>query len=304
MAEYTQSADVLSLCPACSGRACKTRHVVRAERVAVCSACGCWYRQPRPTADDLAKIYDKDYYNSWGLEDNAQTVLATKRATFAPLLQAVESAIAPSLQRPWRILDVGAATGLLLDLARQRGLEPYAVELNPFSAGILKNRFGDDRVFQGELTQCSFAPGFFHAITMTDVIEHVLDVPGTLQAAWRLLQPGGAILMTTPRIDSLSRWLMQGKWLHFKAEHIQYFTARSIVQAATEAGFERVQVSSHRKQLTMNYLATQMKIYPHPVLSPLVKLASHILPAGLQNKPMSYRCGEMVVLARKGGESC
>lgn len=304
MTECNHASEPLSPCPVCGAKAGKTRRVVRAELVATCSACGCWYRHPRPTAGELSKIYDKSYYNSWGMHDNAQAVLQAKQATFAPLLAAAESAVSPALPRPWNILDVGAATGLLLDLAQKRGMEPYGVELNPYSADILRNRFGRERVFEGELTHCPFDAGFFHIITMTDVIEHVLDVRGTLEAAWRLLRPGGVLVMTTPQIDSLSRKLLRGKWLHFKAEHIQYFTAGALTGAVRQAGFQDVRVLSHRKRLTMNYLVGQMEIYPHPVLSPLIKLAALLMPAGLRNRPLSYRCGEMVVLAGKASPSC
>ena len=54
-------------CPVCGGQVARTRVVVRAGKVGVCDACGSWLRLPRPTPAELAKIYDREYYDAWGL---------------------------------------------------------------------------------------------------------------------------------------------------------------------------------------------------------------------------------------------
>jgi len=73
-------------CSICCGAPSTLHHVVRAKDVAVCGQCGSWYRVPRPTKQDLAKIYDKDYYDSWGLHGDENMTWASKKATFSPLL--------------------------------------------------------------------------------------------------------------------------------------------------------------------------------------------------------------------------
>ena len=75
----TKNLEDLEPCPICGSRPIRIQNVIRAERVAVCGDCGSWYRVPRPSADDLAKIYDKDYYNSWGLYDDEDMVWESKR---------------------------------------------------------------------------------------------------------------------------------------------------------------------------------------------------------------------------------
>jgi SAM-dependent methyltransferase len=292
---------ISDLCPICSSWVAKSRQVVRAGPVATCGACGSWYRVPRPTAQDLARIYDKDYYDSWGLDKDEDVAWISKRATFGPLLRRVKELLATadtSKGGKTRLLDVGAATGMLLRTARELGWEVYATEVNHYSADILRRRYGAERVFEGELTECSFGERFFDVITMTDTIEHVLDVAATLQTAANLLRTGGVLCITTPRIDTLSRVLMGSHWLHFKLEHIQYFSRRGIERSLRKAGFSDMTVSGHRKYLTYDYLSTQLRTYPLWLLTPIVSFAGHLLPQPLRSKPIRYRCGEMLVMAR------
>lgn len=285
-------------CPVCAGAAGRQREVVRAGTVAECAACGSWFRIPRPTWDELVGIYDQHYYDSWGHDDDEEIARVTKRATFAPLLDEIARLLSGT-DGPVRILDVGAATGALLGLARERGWEPHALELNPYAAGVLRERFGDDRVFVGELPACPFPPGSFDVLTMTDLIEHVLDVPGTLAAALRLLRPGGVLCVTTPRIDTLSRALLGRTWLHFKAEHIQYFSRRGLEGALRAAGFTPLRVAGHPKRLVFDYLHRQLRTYPHWLLTPMVAAVGWCLPRRLRRRPVPLQCGEMIALARR-----
>jgi 2-polyprenyl-3-methyl-5-hydroxy-6-metoxy-1,4-benzoquinol methylase len=284
-------------CPMCGGRPGKFRRVVRAGAVAICDGCGGWYRTPRPTASDLKDTYTEKYYDSWGLTDNPESVRLTKDATFSPILDQLETMTAEHDEKR-RILDVGAATGLLLDFAAERGWEPYAVELNPYSAGILREKLGAERVFEGELADYPVSNGCFDVITMTDVIEHVLDVAGTLKVAASLLKEGGVLCITTPRIDSFSRGLLGKQWLHFKEEHIQYFSRRGIIDVLDEAGFEEIGVCGHYKHLTIAYIHQQLQAFPHWLLTPAIGLIHSIAPKRLRVRPMRFRCGEMLVVGR------
>ncbi|HUW82593.1 MAG TPA: class I SAM-dependent methyltransferase [Phycisphaerae bacterium] len=299
LVEQRKAAGVRCPCPVCGDVPVRRHCVVRAGAVAVCGACGTWYRVPRPTCDDLAGIYDCQYYDPWGIDHDEAISLSTKAATFLPMLRHME-VLRASRGGARRLLDVGAATGVLLLLARDRGYDPFAVELNPFAADLLRQRLGPDHVFEGELTACTFAPRSFDWITMTDLIEHVLHVGQTLSAAARLLRADGILCITTPRVDSLSHRLLGGNWLHFKREHIQYFTARGLRWALYRAGFERVQVSPHRKGLTYDYLSRQLHVYSHWALTPAVAGLGRLLPRSLRSRAVPYRCGEMLVTARPG----
>jgi len=286
-------------CPVCGGRCVRRRQVLRAGLVGVCGHCGCWYRQPRPGAEELAGLYGDRYYDSWGLSENPAAAERGKMLTFTRLLAQIDPLLPASPTGPRRLLDVGAATGLLLTAAQQRGWRPYGVEINPYAAELLCRCFGADRIYQGELPQSPFPLAFFDAITMTDVIEHVLDIRRTLHAAAVRLRPGGILALTTPRVDSLSRRLLGAHWLHFKLEHIQYFTRAALAESLQTAGFQVITLTGWSKSLDWEYLHRQLQTYPHWLLSPLVSGLRALLPRSLRQRPLWYRCGEMLALARR-----
>ncbi|MBN1344257.1 MAG: methyltransferase domain-containing protein [Phycisphaerae bacterium] len=284
-------------CPVCGGKPCGQKTVERAERVAICGTCGSWYRVPRPTQQELAAIYDQGYYDAWGMDQDESIARETKLATFAGILKRLGRHVARGGEGRPRLLDVGAATGLLMAAAEADGWDPFGIDVNPYSAEILRGQFGAERVFEGELVHCPFPRGSFDAITMTDVIEHVLDVNGTLARTASLLRPGGVLCITTPRIDTTSRYLMGARWPHFKAEHIQYFSTNGIRQVLSAAGFSDTSICSHTKYLSVEYLFGQFRRYHHWLLTPSSAALRRLLPSGLAKRPIRYVCGEMLVVS-------
>lgn len=289
---------VSELCPVCGGKASKTKCVVRAGKVAICEDCDSWYRVPRPSLSELKNIYTKEYYDPWGMSDNEESVKSTKYSTFSPILDHLEKLYSGKTCGKVKILDVGAATGLLLETAVKRGWDPYALELNPYSAGVLRKKFGADHVFEGELVDYPGGGELFDIITMTDVIEHVVDIDATLKAVGGLLKDGGLLCLTTPRIDSLSRALLGKQWLHFKEEHIQYFSGQAIADLLSNSGFTQIQISAHNKYLTMTYVHQQLQAFRHVLITPIVSLIHSMLPKSLRVYPIKFRCGEMLVISR------
>lgn len=271
------------------------RSVARAGLVASCQSCGTWYRAPRPNIEVLAQIYQKDYYNSWNLQGAPSAARLSKRASFAPLLDMAQAKLKGD---NISLLDVGAATGILMELAKERGWISHGIEFNPYSAQLLRDSFGADKIYEGELLHCPFPKRSFQIIMLCDVLEHVLDIRGTLAAARELLAPGGIIFITTPRIDTFSRKLMGRNWLHFKEEHIQYFSASSLRTLLSDLKFLDVEIQTHSKYLTLDYLYAQLTTYKHFLLTPLLCTIHGIAPRFIRQYAAPYACGEMLAIAR------
>lgn len=52
-----------------------------------------------------------------------------------------------------------------------------------------------------DATRLPFGDASFDAVTLFDVIEHVPDDRGAIVEAWRVLRPGGALLLSTPHVS-------------------------------------------------------------------------------------------------------
>lgn len=254
---------------------------------------------PPPSDQTLAAIYGQHYYDAWGLDHDAETVGRLKRKTFGFLFDRL-----PSLQRGSKVLDCGAATGFLLDVAKERGFEPYGVELSEFGAQSIAKKFGADRAFCGEIEAAQFPtapPGDFDVITMCDYIEHVRDPSRVLARAHTLLKPGGLLALTTPDTGSVTHRLLGAGWSHYKLEHLYYFNRTNLGSLLARAGFDGIVAHPFVKALSPRYIGEQFERYPHPVLSRAARMMRGILPSRVQDSPLRLPTGEFLAIARRAG---
>lgn len=259
-----------------------------------CGDCGLERISPQPSDETLAKIYGAHYYDAWGLHDNETTVAALKKRTFKYVLDRLP---VPAGQK---LLDCGAATGFLLEVAKERGYEPYAVELSEFGAQEIARKLGEDRVFCGELQNATFPTakaGDFGAITMCDYIEHVRDPRHTLELARKLIADGGALAITTPDAGSPSHRVLGTGWTHYKIEHLFYFNKKNLERLLKEVGFRSVKFYPLWKSLTLDYISHQFEVYPHPALTQLARGIQRFAPAKLRSLPLPFTTGELLAVA-------
>lgn len=72
------------------------------------------------------------------------------------------------------------------------------VDLDPAHAEASANRAGGVRFVQADATALPFSDDCFAVVTMFDLLEHVDADGAAVREAWRVLRPGGSVLVTTP----------------------------------------------------------------------------------------------------------
>lgn len=129
--------------------------------------------------------------------------------------------------QPVRYLDVGCSTGFVVEAARNRGWQATGIDLNPSAIDFGRSRGLDLRTIA--LEDAGFAEGSFDAISLFDVLEHLLAPAATLRACIDLLVPGGILFLYVPNYDSASRLLM-GAAAHFiwPTHHLNYYTPATL----------------------------------------------------------------------------
>ena len=96
---------------------------------------------------------------------------------------------------------------------------------------------------------------------MFDVIEHLFEPRAVLQALASALGPGGMLVISTPNIDSASRYLLGPDWAVLSPlEHVYYFSEDSLRRLLEATGFAQVvscaSTSSWGPQETINFRYT------------------------------------------------
>lgn len=168
---------------------------VEGRDIVKCPKCELEFIYNQPSFEEIKNIYSSDYYKAWGMESGENTEVASmKKSTFADMLKKILP-----YKKCGNILDIGTASGFLLEEAKKLGFEPYGVELSEYSSSIAKKKFGDERIYNGILENAPFEENFFDLITMCDFLEHSQNPINILNISHKLLKittnsNGGGVL--------------------------------------------------------------------------------------------------------------
>ncbi len=122
-------------------------------------------------------------------------------------------------------------------------MQPFGAELSPETAAFASEHFALD-VHQGDWREAGYPDSNFDVITLFDVIEHLPNPLGELDAIHRLLKPGGLLLQSTPDIDGLFPRLSYplAKTLDYWPDpepphHLFQFSAATLSAMVEKAGY-------------------------------------------------------------------
>ena len=228
--------------------------------------CGLIWLDPQPTPEDIGKAYQTYYthdqptpgtsllrdavYGVW--QSYLRVRLGYKhgvgppwRAIFCPLallhpggLDELDSAAmylhAPT--SPARVLDVGCGSGVLLARMKSLGWEAQGVEVDP--GGVAAARARGVQIHQGQLTDAKFPDNHFDAVHSAHVIEHVHDPVVLLRECFRILKPGGKLVIITPNTASFGHRHFGSAWLNLDPpRHLILFNKQTLRSVAEKQGF-------------------------------------------------------------------
>lgn len=137
------------------------------------------------------------------------------------------------------VLDVGSGYGFLLERLERAGYRASGLEHSEHAAAKSRLRTPAAVHVQSAEEPFLLEDQTFDAVTMLDVIEHLRDVPGCLHECFRILRPGGLIVVITLNSGSVARPLLGGQWSWYKdPTHVRLFSGRALAGELRQAGFE------------------------------------------------------------------
>jgi SAM-dependent methyltransferase len=102
---------------------------------------------------------------------------------------------------PGALLDVGAGAGFLVEAARRWGIDAIGVDASPEALRVARSRHSEAPVVEADAAgPLPFEDEAFTAVVLNQVIEHlgISKARLALEEAFRVLQPGGLLVLTSP----------------------------------------------------------------------------------------------------------
>ncbi len=254
------------------------------ERMVRCRSCGLCYVSPRLQWSLILRGYEG------GTDENFVSQASFRETTFRRCLDRVEAAAPPPGRR---VLDIGAAGGSFLAVARERGYEPHGCEPSAWMCDFASRHYGLS-LRQGTLFDIP-AGERYDLISLWDVLEHTPDPRAALDRVRELMRPGGTLAITVPDYGSLAARALGSRWPFLLTVHLYYFERKTIGDLLKRCGFEPLRYQAHLQTLEMGYVAQRAA----PYLGPLGGLLTGAIKAlRLGWLPFHYWVGQTMVVAR------
>jgi SAM-dependent methyltransferase len=234
-----------------------------------CADCGHIFQNPRLSLEGMA-FYYRDYYDGLGEQDSEGHYLML-RETYRARVSMVGA-----VRKPMRWLDIGAADGHFCQVARDVWPEAQFDGLDLGDGIERAARYGwVDRGFRGlfpELapTLAALDPSY-DVLSMSHYLEHTRDPGAEIEAASRVLSPGGLLMIEVPDPDSRIGRYLGSYWAPwFQPQHQHFLSVQNLERLLRNNQLEPVVV--HRGEchypvdMTVAAMALIHQVAPPPDL--------------------------------------
>jgi 2-polyprenyl-3-methyl-5-hydroxy-6-metoxy-1,4-benzoquinol methylase len=219
-------------CPGCGGERSRLFLPCDGFTFVRCRRCALVYQDPRPVFEDLRRRYGGQYF-SYELEN--------ERTFFGLMMMGLRdigfAQLTAALQGARTFLDIGCATGMLVESMKNSGWDARGVDLCRESAEYGTAHRGI-RILVGTLEEAAFPAESFSVVHFSHLIEHVPDPRAFLREVHRVLRPGGFAVITTPNVDGFQARLFRQQWRSAIADHLTLFTRKTLDRMIRETGFD------------------------------------------------------------------
>ena len=221
-----------------------------------CRDCGVVFANPVASDAELHEFY-QNYYDKGNF-----ALLGYKelhRSKFAKYSDEESHGLAANFsyvldhKKAGNFLDIGFGLGEPLFLADKFGFQVFGTEYDDDAISFVKSHISDGSFHKGDIFDAPWQSETFDFIRFWHVIEHVKDPRAYMEKVFKLLKPGGVLMIGTPNISCLAYKVLRGAtFLSFRIpaivdglEHTVLFSKKTLRNLTNEYGFEVVKHFAH-----------------------------------------------------------
>jgi SAM-dependent methyltransferase len=197
-----------------------------------CQSCGTAFTWPRLQPEELEQYYRRSYYGPENVKfisplEKIVEFVTNRRAAW----------ISQQVPPRSRILEIGCGRGLLLKALNKLEHESLGIERSELAATRAREIPGVT-VFTTPVEECGFSDDSLDLVILWHVLEHLHDPRNVLRQIFRVLKPGGRLIIEVPNLASLQSVLTGKNWFHLDVErHLFHFTPSGLEELLHSAGF-------------------------------------------------------------------
>ncbi len=224
-------------CPLCGSKSYVVEFSRKNFRFVRCNECGVLYQNPRPQKEFIQNRYDDKYF---------QYEIENHKNFFQLQLKTVADCKIEDLVGGFqgkKVLDVGCATGMLLNHLKSKGSTVHGVEICTQSCRYAYEHFHIN-LYNGTLENARYDSETFDIVHFSHLIEHVENPIDFMKEVYRITKKGGYILVTTPREDTIWFKLFRSKWRSLIPDHLVLFGRLHLISLLNISGFEPIFMES------------------------------------------------------------
>lgn len=217
-------------CPLCGSIDLEPRYSIEEAEYMSCRGCGLVFQNPMPLSEELLGRYADEYFD-YEIENEANF--------FSLMLQTLSDVDFEEIERvtrePKRFLDVGCATGMLIEYVKGRGWDEKGIEVcSPAAEYGRRERKVD--IINTSLEEARFPAEYFSVVHFSHLIEHIPNPVRFMDEVVKITAPGGRCIVTTPNIRGFQSRLMGSKWRSAIPDHVVLYSKKTLRRLLEEAG--------------------------------------------------------------------
>ena len=179
------------------------------------------------------------YYSSTGFSNYLSPVT---RLRYEKLLDGFEK-----YRKNNRLMDVGCGAGYFMLSASKRGWQAEGTEISDEAVRLAEEK--GQRVFKDNITSLDLGKDRYDVATLFELLEHASNPEEIIKKLSHILRPSGALYITTPNYNCLTRRLLGSRWSWFHKEHQFYFTTKTLRALLKKYGFKIKKIQAENLSL-------------------------------------------------------
>jgi len=210
-------------CPLCDAPG-RSRFELVPSVIYRCAACDFEWVYPTPADEALNQVYEGEYFAGAGLGYGDYFI--KEAASNQRKAEARAALLCRLTPERGRLLDFGAASGVFVSSAREKGWDAIGVE--PSLAARVRAAENIHPMLLSSFAEAA-KQGPFNVVTCWDVLEHLSNPLQTLKEFSLQLNQGGLLAAVVPVIENLNARFFPRTWDQYKPpEHLNFFSRKSL----------------------------------------------------------------------------